>query len=105
MKLTLTAALCLFALTACQTLNVDRNIHAANQGITIVLTSTDKALNAHRISSKQAESVSKIAHQVNPLLDAAKAASDAGDKAGASKTLKLADKILAALDAYVPPTR
>jgi predicted component of type VI protein secretion system len=102
-----TAGFLLLALlvAGCASLDANRTIHATNQGVTVVLTTTDAALNAHRISSKQAAAVSSVAHQIVPLLDSAKAASDAGDKAGANRALKLADQLLAALDAYVPPAK
>ncbi len=91
--------------SACAHLTVDQRIHATNQGVTIVLTQTDSALRAHVITLAQAESVSGIAHKVVPVLDAAKAASDAGDAAGASRSLKLATALLAALDSYIPPVK
>jgi endonuclease III len=91
-------------LVACKAVPIDTQIHRANQSVTVVLTSTSSALNAHLISSKQAEAVSNVAHQVNPLLDSAKAASDANDPEQADKTLRLVNSLLAALGAYVPPT-
>lgn len=95
----------LLLLTACASQSFDAHLLTVNKGVTIVLQSTDSALNAHVISSKQAEAVSAVVHQVNPLLDSAKAANDANDKANADKTLRLIDTLLAGLKAYVPPTK
>jgi predicted component of type VI protein secretion system len=87
----------------CATTKPDQMILAADRSVTVVLTSTDSALNAKLISSSQAQSVSTIAHQVNPLLDSARAAYAAGDTAGATKTMNLVNALLAGLNAYVPP--
>lgn len=97
--------LALALLTACATQPLDRQILNADKGVTAVLTATDSALNAHIISVKQAESVSAITHQVNPLLDSARAAVAANDTAAADKTMKLVNALLAGLAAYVPPVQ
>lgn len=86
-----------------QTSTVDEKILAADRTVTAVLLATDSALNAHLITPAQAKSVSAITHQVIPLLDSAKAASDAADTAGADKTMTLVNSLLAGLKAYVPP--
>lgn len=71
--------------------------------MTLVEASTDTAFRNGLMTVNQAEAVSAIAHQVNPLLDAARAASQAADPAQANKTLALVNQLLAGLKAYVPP--
>jgi hypothetical protein len=95
--------LLLLLLTACATQSLDQKLLTANRSVTAIIAGTDGALNAHLISSAQAESVSVIVHQVNPLLDSAKAAADANDPANANRTLNLVNSLLAGLGAYVPP--
>ena len=101
--------LAILALAGCQTLGLstpptlDAQILAADQTMAAVLLSTDTALNAHLITPQQAKAVSAIAHQVDPLLDSARAASAAADVAGATKTMTLVNSLLAGLAAYVPP--
>ena len=95
--------LLLVLLVACATQSLEQKILTANRSVTAVIAGTDGALNAQLISSAQAESVSVIAHQVNPLLDSAKAAADANDTDNANRTLNLVNTILAGLGAYVPP--
>jgi hypothetical protein len=94
--------LILLALSACATQSLDQKLLTANRSVTAILAGTDGALNSHLISSAQAESVSVIAHQVNPLLDSAKAAADANDPANANRTLNFVNSLLAGLGAYVP---
>lgn len=94
----------LLILCSCTTQSLDQKILAADRTVTIVLTSTDAALNANLITNSQAQSVSTITHQISPLLDSAKAASAASDTAGANKTMTLVNALLAGLQAYVPPT-
>lgn len=89
--------------TSCTTLSVDEQILAANRTVTLVEASTDAALLSHAITADQAQAVSTIAHQVNPLLDSARAASRAADPGAANKTLQLVNQLLAGLKAYVPP--
>lgn len=99
--------LTLSLLSSCATLtasNIDAKILAADQTMAAVLTATDSALNANLITAAQAQSVSTIAHQVDPLLDSARAATAAADTAGATKTMTLVNALLAGLAAYVPPT-
>lgn len=95
--------LTLLLLSSCATQSIDQQILTADRAITIVVTSTDAALNAHLITAAQAQSVSTIAHQINPLLDSARAANQAADTAGANKTLILVNSLLAGLQAFVPP--
>lgn len=90
-------------LSSCATQSIDEQILTANRTVTLVEASTDAALLSHAITPDQAQAVSTIAHQVNPLLDSARAASRAQDPAGANKTLALVDRLLAGLQAYVPP--
>lgn len=103
LRLLLTLTLTL--LPSCATQSLDQKILAADRTVTVVLTSTDAALNANLITAAQAQSVSTIAHQLNPLLDSAKAASDASDTAGATKTMNLVNALLAGMQAYVPPPK
>lgn len=93
-------------MAACKTAPaaIDQQIYAADKTVDAVILSTDAALKANLITAAQAQSVSTIAHQVNPLLDAAKAANEAGNSASASSTLTLVTKLLAGLQAYVPTT-
>jgi hypothetical protein len=95
--------LSLLLLCSCATQSIDQQILAADRTMTVVLTSTDAALNANLITASQAQSVSTIAHQVDPLLDSARAANAAADATGATKTLALVNSLLAGLQAYVPP--
>lgn len=94
-------------LCSCQTLgitaapSIDSQILAADQAVTAVETGTDAALLAKLITPAQAQSVSVIAHQVNPLLDAAKAASIAGNTSSATATLTLVNSLLAGLQTYM----
>lgn len=90
-------------LVSCATQSPAQQILNADNSVTAIVTATDAALNAHLITPAQAQSVSTIAHQVNPLLDSARAAVTANDTAGASKTLNLVNALLAGLQAYVPP--
>lgn len=100
-----TLACVLILLCSCATQSLDQKILAADRTVTAVLTGTDAALNANLITAAQAQSVSTITHQISPLLDSAKAANAAGDTAGATKTQKLVDALLAGLSAYVPPSK
>lgn len=84
--------------------SLDEQILAADRTVTLIEASTDAALLSHAISAQQAQAVSTIAHQVNPLLDSARAASRASDPAQANKTLALVQQLLTGLAAYVPPT-
>lgn len=96
----------LSAWTGCTTLQhqtIEARLLQANQGVTIAINGVDGALNMHSISSSQAEPVSKVAHQLNPLLDAARAANQEGDAAGASKALDLIDALIRGLAVYAPP--
>jgi hypothetical protein len=88
---------------SCTTLSLDQQIANADQAVTDITTATDDALLVKLISPAQAQSVSTIVHQVNPLLDSARAASEANDPTNASKTLNLVSTLLAGLKAYVPP--
>lgn len=90
-------------LSSCATQTVDEQILSANRTVTLVEASTDAALLNHAISVQQAQAVSTIAHQINPLLDSARAASRAADTAQVNKTLALVQQLLAGLAAYVPP--
>lgn len=90
-------------LGACATLTTQQQIKTVNRDVTSILQSTDAALNAHLITKAEAQAVSAIAHQVDPLLDAAQAASAANDPTQANKTLNLVNTLLAGLTAYVPP--
>lgn len=106
--LVLLAPLLLLSLSSCKGLNaptIDQQILAADQAVTTILTATDSALLAKLITPAQAKSVSTIAHQVDPLLDAAKAANAAGNAPSASSTLTLVNALLAGLQAYVPPPK
>lgn len=82
--------------------SIDQQIYAADKTVDAVVVSTDAALKAKLITAAQAQSVSTIAHQVNPLLDAARAANEAGNSASATSTMTLVTKLLAGLQAYVP---
>lgn len=90
------------ACTLSQQQTIDNQLFAVNQTVTAVETGTDQALNAHLITPAQAQAVSTIVHQVNPLIDAARAAETANDPASANKTLNLINTLLAGLQAYVP---
>ena len=93
-------------LAACATTSSrDQTIFDANSITRTIIQSTDTALNAHLISSKQAQSVSNITAQLGPLIDSAKAANDAGDTANADKTTALIRALMAGLAAYVPPAK
>lgn len=92
--------------TLLQQQSFDSKLFAVNQTVTAVETGTDAALQAKVITVAQARSVSAVLHQVNPLIDAAKAAESANDPASANKTLTLINALLAGLSAYVPaPTK
>lgn len=99
---TLLPFLLITMLVGCTTVPLDRQIYNADRGVTLVLQSTDAALLNHVITAAQAQSVSTITHQVTPLLDSAKAAVTVSDVAGATKTMKLVNALLAGLSAYVP---
>ena len=102
----LAAACVLLALGACATTqSIDQRIVAADRAVTLVLISTDDALNAHLITAAQAQTVSTIAHQVDPLLNAARAASAQNNQAAADSTMNLVNTLLAGLKAYVPPAK
>jgi hypothetical protein len=89
---------------ACATApTLDSSLYTATQTVTAVEASTDAAYKAGLITKAQAQSVSTIAHQVNPLIDSARAAEKA-DPTGATNTLALVNVLLAGLQAYVPPT-
>lgn len=104
MQLRLLLLLPLLALASCTTTGtVAEQLLAANKTVTLVEASTDAALLNHLITPQQAQAVSAIAHQVNPLLDSARAAADVEDVAGANKTLALVNELLTGLQAYVPP--
>lgn len=97
----------MMTITGCTSLglgkpSLDQQILAADQAVTTIVTATDQALLAKIITPAQAQSVSTIAHQVDPLLDAAKAASAAGNASSASSTLTLVNALIAGLQAYVP---
>lgn len=104
MLLLATTATILANCTTTSTASIEQKIYEANAGVTAIISSTDAALNAKLITKAQAQSVSTIAHQVDPLLDAAKAANEAGNAASANSTLTLVTKLLAGLQAYVPAT-
>jgi hypothetical protein len=89
--------------TLLQKQTMQTQVDNANKAITLVLTTTDQAYQAKLITKPQAQSVSTIAHQINPLLDSAAAAAASGDAAGATKTMTLINSLLAGLQAYVPP--
>lgn len=103
MKLFLVPLLLVLASCA-STASLDQKIYAADQGVTTIVVSTDAALKAKLITPAQAQSVSTIVHQVDPLLDAARAANAANNPASATSTLNLVNTLLAGLKAYVPPT-
>lgn len=84
--------------------NIDSEIDTANKAITLIEYNTDAALLAGRITKDQAQSVSAILHQINPLLDAAHAAVTLQDTAGATKAMDLVNSLLAGLSAYIPST-
>jgi len=99
-------AIAVAALASCtllQTQTMQSQIDTANKAVTLVLTTTDSALQAKLITKAQAQSVSTIAKQIEPLLDSAAAAAAASDSAGATKTMTLVNSLLAGLKAYVPP--
>lgn len=89
--------------TLLQQQSFDSKLFAVNQTVTAVETGTDAALTAHLITAPQARAVSTVLHQINPLIDAAKAAENANDPTSANKTLTLINALLAGLQAYVPP--
>jgi hypothetical protein len=91
-------------LASCQTTapSIDSQILAADNAVTAIVASTDTALVAKLITAAQAQSVSVIAHQVDPLLDAAKAASAVGNASSANASLTLVNTLLAGLSAYIP---
>lgn len=93
----------LLALASCATQSIDEQILTANRTVTLIEASTDAAFRNGVITVNQAEAVSTIAHQVNPLLDSARAASRAANPTEANKTLALVQQLLAGLQAYVPP--
>lgn len=99
----------LLALSACTSLSalspqtLDQKVYAVNQTSTAVAQGADVALKAHLITKAQAESVSVVLHQVNPLIDSARAAEAANDSTNANKTMNLISTLLAGLQAYVPP--
>lgn len=98
----LVTTVALLAISACtSTATLEKQIYAADQGVTAVVSGADAALNAKLITAKQARSVSYIAHQVVPLLDSARAANEASDTAGATKTMALVNTLLESLQAYV----
>jgi hypothetical protein len=94
------------ALASCTTTtaSLQQQIYTADKTVDAIVVSADAAWKANLITVAQAQSVSTIAHQVNPLLDAAKAANEAGNSASASSTMTLVTKLLAGLQAYVPTT-
>ena len=101
------ALILILALVGCASIglgkpSLDQQILAADQAVITIITATDSALLAKLITPAQAQSVSTIAHQVDPLLDAAKAASAAGNASSASSTLTLVNALIAGLQAYVP---
>lgn len=81
----------------------DSRIFEANSITRTLIQSTDAALNAHLISSAQAQAVSNVTAQLAPLIDSAKAANDAGDTTNADKTTALISALIAGLSTYVPP--
>lgn len=80
---------------------IDQQLYAANQTVTSVEIGTKAALEAGLITKAQAQSVSSILHQVNPLLDIARAA-ETSNPTTAANTLGLVNQLLAGLQAYVP---
>jgi hypothetical protein len=102
----LAVAATLAALPSCSLLapqSVDSKLYAANQVVTSIELGTDQALKAGLITSTQAQSVSTIVHQVNPLIDSVRAAEAANNPTAANQTMNLIDSLLAGLQAYVPP--
>lgn len=99
----LTAITCLHGCTTPQVQSVDQKILDAKRAEDVVIQAADASMRAKLISPDQAQSVSTIAHQVDPLMVSAKAAVDAGDTANATKTMALVNALLAGLKTYVPP--
>lgn len=93
----------MLAIPGCATTALPTQLVLAKQGEDIVIRNTDASLKAGLINATQAESVSNIAHQVDPLMETAQAAIVAGDTVGATKTLQLINALLAGLQTFLPP--
>lgn len=96
---------CIAVLVGCATLqpqSIDSKIYAANQTVTAIEQGTDLALKQGIITSAQAQSVSTVAHQINPLIDSVRAAEAANNPTAANQTMNLINSLLAGLQAYVP---
>lgn len=85
-----------------QPASIEGDILVADHGITVIETNVDAAFLAGKITKQQAQAVSMIAHQINPLLDSARAAVIAKDQSGATRTMQLVNALLGGLVAYVP---
>lgn len=68
---------------------------------TAVLQATTAAVNAHTLSSSDAQAVLTQADNARTLLDAAAAANTAGDITGATNKLQIATAALTALQSYL----
>jgi hypothetical protein len=82
--------------------STEAQILSAYQTVDAVIVSADAAYNAKLITKAEGQAVANIAHQVVPILDAAKAANAANDTANANKAMNLVNTLLAGLKAYVP---
>lgn len=94
------------ALVACGTLLVSPQSFSEKLALgyathTAVLTAATNALNAHEISSADAEQVLKIATESRRVLDGAKLASEAGDVKTAEGRLALGMSVLVQLQAFL----
>lgn len=96
------AALALCACSSITPQSIDSKLYAANQTVVAVEQGTDDALKAGLITAAQAQAVSTVAHQINPLIDSVRAAEAANNPTAANQTMNLIDSLLAGLKAYVP---
>lgn len=83
--------------------SLDEGLAEANVQVTAAAQATHQAYTTHQITESAAQSVDTILHQAIPLLDAARAAEQAGDTAGAQRNLVLVQSLLAGLQTYLTP--
>lgn len=86
-------------LTAPQTFD-EKLAYAVGTHIAVQKAAT-QSLNAHAITSKEAEQVLKLADESRTVLNAAYAASQVGDMSGANAKLLMATSILTSLQSYL----
>jgi hypothetical protein len=107
LKLVFLSFLTAFALLGCAGLGLapaqtfDQKLAYAYGTHTAVLQGAEQSLTGRTISSADAGQVLKLADESRTLLDAARAASQAGDPSTANGKMALATQILVQLQAYL----